>query len=140
MLFDAFICHASEDKGSFVRPLAEHLVEHNIEVWYDEFSLNVGDSLRRSLDRGLCQSRFGIVVLSPSFFAKHWSQWELDGLVSRQNSGEETVILPVWHGVSRIRGEVRYAPWPEYGQVNGRTASPSHHRNGITPDRLRGSP
>lgn len=101
MLFDAFICHASEDKGSFVRPLAEHLVEHNIEVWYDEFSLNVGDSLRRSLDRGLCQSRFGIVVLSSSFFAKQWSQWELDGLVSRQNSGEETVILPVWHGVSR---------------------------------------
>jgi len=101
VLFDAFICHASEDKDAFVRPLAERLVEQHVEVWYDEFSLNVGDSLRRAIDHGLAQSRFGIVVLSPSFLSKEWSQWELDGLVSRQNSGDETVILPVWHGVGR---------------------------------------
>jgi hypothetical protein len=101
VLFDAFICHASEDKDEFVRPLARRLLEEHVEVWYDEFSLNIGDSLRRSIDRGLSQSRFGVVVLSPSFFAKHWSQWELDGLVGRQNSGEQTVILPIWHGVSR---------------------------------------
>ncbi len=101
VLYDAFICHAGEDKDGFVRPLAERLVEQHVEVWYDEFSLNVGDSLRRSIDRGLSQSRFGVVVLSPSFFAKQWSQWELDGLVSRQNTGDETVVLPVWHGVTR---------------------------------------
>jgi hypothetical protein len=109
VLFDAFICHASEDKDSFVRPLAERLIEQHVEVWYDEFSLNVGDSLRRSIDRGLSQSRFGVVVFSPSFFAKRWSQWELDGLVSRQNSGDETVILPVWHGVGRD-DVVAYSP------------------------------
>jgi hypothetical protein len=101
VLFDAFICHASEDKDAFVRPLAERLTQQRVEVWYDEFSLGVGDSLRRSIDRGLRQSRFGIVVLSPALFSKQWSQWELDGLVSRENSGEETVILPVWHGVRR---------------------------------------
>jgi hypothetical protein len=97
MLYDVFICHASDDKDAFVRPLAERLREQHIEVWYDEFSLKVGDSLRRSIDRGLSQSRFGIIVLSPSFFSKKWSQWELDGLVSRQNSDEAEVILPVWH-------------------------------------------
>jgi hypothetical protein len=101
VLFDAFICHASEDKEVFVRPLAERLIEQHVEVWYDEFSLSVGDSLRRSIDQGLAQSRFGVVVLSPSFFSKQWSEWELDGLVSRQNSGGETVVLPVWHGVGR---------------------------------------
>ncbi len=101
MLFDAFICHASEDKNALVRPLAERLVEQRVEVWYDEFSLSVGDSLRRSIDRGLRQSRFGVVVLSPSFFSKQWSEWELDGLVARQNGGEASVILPVWHGVGR---------------------------------------
>lgn len=94
MLFDAFICHASEDKNALVRPLAERLVEQRVEVWYDEFSLSVGDSLRRSIDRGLRQSRFGVVVLSPSFFSKQWSEWELDGLVARQNGGEASVILP----------------------------------------------
>ena len=101
MLYDAFVCHASEDKDDVVRPLAERLREQHIEVWYDEFSLKVGDSLRRSIDRGLSQSRFGIVVLSPHFFSKQWSQWELDGLVARQNSGDSDVILPVWHQVSR---------------------------------------
>jgi hypothetical protein len=101
VLYDAFICHASEDNDGFVRPLAKLLVEQHVEIWYDEFSLNVGDSLRRSIDQGLSQSRFGVVVLSPSFFSKQWSQWELDGLVGRQNSGTETVILPGWHGVTR---------------------------------------
>jgi hypothetical protein len=101
MLHDVFISHASEDKDSLVRPLAELLRDQNIEVWYDEFSLKVGDSLRRSIDQGLSQSRFGIVVLSPDFFKKQWSQWELDGLVARQNSGDVDVILPVWHQVGR---------------------------------------
>jgi hypothetical protein len=99
VLYDAFICHASEDKAALVRPLAERLRAEHVEVWYDEFSLSVGDSLRRSIDRGLSQSRFGIVVLSPSFFAKRWSGWELDGLVARQNDGRQEVILPVWHDV-----------------------------------------
>src|SRR5665647_270317 len=92
MLYDAFICHASEDKADFVRPLAEQLRAQHVEVWYDEFSLKVGDSLRRSIDRGLSQSRFGIVVFSPDFFKKQWSQWELDGLVARQNAGDRSLI------------------------------------------------
>ena len=71
MLYDVFICHASEDKEAFVRPLAAILQESHLEVWYDEFALSVGDSVRRAIDRGLAQSRYGIVVLSPSFFAKN---------------------------------------------------------------------
>lgn len=101
MLFDVFVSHASEDKDDIVRPLAERLRDAHIEVWYDEFSLSVGGSLRRSIDRGLAQSRFGIVVLSPAFLAKQWTQWELDGLVARQISAESDLILPVWHNVSK---------------------------------------
>jgi TIR domain len=101
VLYDAFISHASEDKEDFVRPLAERLRDEHIEVWYDEFSLHVGDGLRRSIDRGLAQSRFGIVVLSHNFFAKQWPQWELDGLVSRQMGSGETLILPIWRGLTR---------------------------------------
>jgi hypothetical protein len=109
VLYDVFVAHASEDKDAFVRPLAERLREAHIEVWYDEFSLKVGDSLRRSIDRGLAQARFGIVVLSPHFFAKQWSQWELDGLVARQNSAAGGVILPVWHNVTQS-DVVAYSP------------------------------
>jgi len=96
--WDAFISHASEDKESFARPLAEALRNQGLKIWYDDFTLAVGDSLRRSIDQGLGRSRFGIVVLSPSFFAKEWPQRELDGLVAREVNGQK-VILPVWHKV-----------------------------------------
>ena len=101
MLFDLFISHATEDKDSVVRPLANRLEAEHLHVWYDEFTLRLGDSLRRSIDLGLAKSRYGIVVLSHSFFAKQWPQRELDGLVARETSGGEHVILPVWHGITK---------------------------------------
>jgi uncharacterized protein YeeX (DUF496 family) len=107
-VYDVFVCHASEDKDGFVRPLVEALQEHGVRVWYDEHALQVGDSLRRSIDKGLAKSRFGIVVLSTSFFAKNWTQYELDGLVSKEMIGNK-VVLPIWHKVSvdEVRG---YSP------------------------------
>jgi hypothetical protein len=99
--YDVFISHASEDKDDVVRDLAHGLQRHGLEVWYDEFALRIGDSLRRKIDVGLSTSRFGVVVLSPDFFSKNWSQYELDGLVTREMSGERQIILPVWHGVTR---------------------------------------
>ncbi len=98
--YDAFISHATEDKEELVRPLAELLSRSGHAIWYDEFQLKVGDSLRRSIDRGLARSRFGIVVLSPSFFAKNWPQYELDGLTAKEMAGGK-VILPLWHKVSK---------------------------------------
>ena len=99
MLYDLFICHASEDKESFVRPLADALRAKHVEVWYDEFSLELGDSIRRSIDAGLRQSRFGVVVLSHAFFNKQWPQYELDGLTEIEMRGRDKVLLPIWHGV-----------------------------------------
>ena len=96
--WDVFISHASEDKD-FVRPLAEALRQSGLSIWYDEFTLKVGDSLRRKIDEGLAQSRYGIVVLSHLFFAKNWPQSELDGLMSNQIAGNN-VILPVWHNLT----------------------------------------
>jgi hypothetical protein len=107
--YDIFISHASEDKDDFVRDLAHALQRRGLEVWYDEFTLRVGDSLRRRIDAGLAGSRFGAVVLSPNFFAKNWPQYELDGLVTREMGGEQQMILPIWHNVSRDE-VARYSP------------------------------
>ena len=98
--WDLFICHASEDKDEVVRPLATALRKAGFRVWFDEFTLRLGDGLRRSIDKGLAQSRFGLVVLSPDFFKKEWPQRELDGLVAREID-EKKVILPLWHKVDR---------------------------------------
>lgn len=98
---DVFISHASEDKADVARPLADLLVDRALDVWYDEFTLTVGDSLRRSIDRGLASSRFGVIVLSPDFFRKEWTQAELDELVAKQRASGGKVLLPIWHRITK---------------------------------------
>ncbi|HEU4557607.1 MAG TPA: toll/interleukin-1 receptor domain-containing protein, partial [Longimicrobium sp.] len=99
-MWDVFISHASEDKDQVARPLAEELRSRGFSVWYDEFSLSLGDSLRRKIDVGLRDSRYGVVLLSKKFLTKEWPQRELDGLTSRETVAGK-VILPVWHQVTR---------------------------------------
>lgn len=94
-----FLSHASEDTDDVARPLAQALTRMGISVWLDEFVLTVGDSLRREIDRGLAQSQFGIVILSPAFFAKEWPRRELDALFAKDD-GATKVVLPVWHNMS----------------------------------------
>ncbi len=106
--YDVFISHASEDKEGFVRPLAHALRDHGLAVWYDEFALSVGDSLRRKIDQGIANSRFGVVVISPKFIVKGWTNQELDGLMVRAVDGEQ-ILLPIWHNISRDE-VVRYSP------------------------------
>src|SRR4051812_15629466 len=97
MSWDIFLSHASEDKDAVVRPLAASLRDLGWRVWYDEYELSVGDSLNRRINEGLSECDFGVVVLSPAFFAKEWPKRELDGLAARETSGDEHVLLPVWH-------------------------------------------
>jgi hypothetical protein len=92
-----FVSHASEDKSDFVRPLAERLREI-YEVWFDEYELTLGDSLLAKIDEGLRSSDFGIVVLSPHFFAKKWPRRELDGLSALETTNRK-LILPIWKDV-----------------------------------------
>lgn len=106
--YDVFISHASEDKDAIVRPLANALRDNGLSVWYDEFELKIGDSLRRKIDIGLAKSNFGIVVISRSFIRKGWTNYELDGLITRSVSGEQ-VLLPIWHDITK-QEVIDYSP------------------------------
>jgi len=66
--WDTFISHASEDKEQVALPLSLALRQRGVRVWLDKFELRIGDSLRQKIDEGLANSRFGVVILSPSFF------------------------------------------------------------------------
>lgn len=98
MEYDVFVCHASEDKLEVALPLAEALKCRGLRVWIDTYELRIGDSLREKIDAGLATSRFGIVILSPSFFGKLWTRNELGGLFALEKPGRPR-ILPVWHKV-----------------------------------------
>jgi hypothetical protein len=70
-----------------------------LTVWFDEATLKMGDSLSRKIDEGLARCGHGIVIISPSFLAKRWTQKELAGLVAREMAGDRTIILPIWHKI-----------------------------------------
>jgi hypothetical protein len=97
------LSHASEDKDAIARPLYRALKRKRVSVWFDEGTLRIGDSLRSKIDEGLAHCRYGVVILSPSFFAKDWPKKELDGMVARENLSGEKVILPVWHRVTKAQ-------------------------------------
>lgn len=106
--YDVFISHASEDKEEVVRPLANALKDRKLNVWYDEFELKIGDSLRQKIDKGVANSKFGIVILSKNFIKKGWTNYELDGLITRSISNQQ-ILLPIWHNITK-QEVIDYSP------------------------------
>ncbi len=98
--YDFFISHASEDKDEVARPLYEALTALECKVWYDEMALRIGDSLRRKIEQGIANSRFGVVIISERFLAKEWPARELDTLTAIEiGSGKK--VLPIWHRITK---------------------------------------
>jgi len=106
--YDLFVSHASDDKNELVEPLVKALQALSVKVWYDNFTLRVGDSLRQKIDQGLSRSRFGTIVLSSAFFAKQWPQYELDGMTALEMNGRK-MILPIWHKTSKSE-VIKFSP------------------------------
>jgi hypothetical protein len=98
---DVFLSHASEDKDDIARPLKDALESHGISVWFDELKIKLGQSIRQEIEVGIANCRFGVVIVSPDFFRKQWTQAELDALFGRKMASGENLILPVWHRVSK---------------------------------------
>lgn len=106
--YDLFISHASEDKKAVVVPLTNELTRRGLKIWVDYRELTLGDRLRARIDEGLRLSRFGLVIVSPTFFAKEWPIAELDGLVALEMADGRKRILPIWHNL-------------DYAEVAGRS-------------------
>lgn len=98
---DIFLSHASEDKDEIARPLREALEDRGLVVWFDEVKIKVGQSIRQEIEKGIAGAKFGVVILSPSFFAKQWTQAELDALFTKKVDTGRSVILPIWHRVTK---------------------------------------
>src|SRR5262249_30247917 len=99
LAYDLFVSHASEDKAEFVEPLIGVLKGRGLRVWYDSHEIHLGDDFRRKMDEGLVASRFGVVVMSPSF-RKYWPETELSALFNQEYVLGEKRILPVFHGLT----------------------------------------
>ncbi|UQR62715.1 toll/interleukin-1 receptor domain-containing protein [Bradyrhizobium sp. C-145] len=106
----AFISHDSRDKQEVARKIAVQLQKLMCPVWYDEFSLSVGDNLRESIEKGLKECQKCILILSPNFFANAgWTKKEFDSIFTREILEKSQLILPVWFSVTS-RMVYEYSP------------------------------
>lgn len=79
-------------------------------VWYDQFSLRVGDSLRESIERGIRECHRCILILTPNFLSNDgWSKREYDSIFTREIVEKRNVILPVWDEIS-TKDVYRFSP------------------------------
>ncbi|MFH1110560.1 MAG: toll/interleukin-1 receptor domain-containing protein [Planctomycetota bacterium] len=98
----AFICHDSRDKDAVARPIAIGLSKLACTVWFDEYSLNVGDSLRQSIEKGLKECRKCVLVISPQFISNAgWTKVEFDTIFTREILEKKNFLLPVWYEVTK---------------------------------------
>lgn len=104
-----FISHASEDKVEIAKPLAELLIKEGVEVWFDDYELKLGAPLRESIDAGLKAADYGIVILSKNFFSKRWTVYELDALITIEQTYAKKKILPIWHNIEK-EDIIAYSP------------------------------
>jgi hypothetical protein len=122
---DVFICHASEDKDSYIKPLTELLKDNDISFWIDSEDLRVGDHLDQSIIQALNSARFGLVIFSKDFLSKEWTNRELQLIRDREETENEIILLPILEDVSQeliltkysfLRGR-KFLKWTELDKL-----------------------
>jgi hypothetical protein len=93
--YDCFISYFSGDR-EFVRRLEQDLRFHEIELWLDEYEIEVGDSISSKIEEGLAQSYTFVIILSPEALSRAWVKEELRAAYSLKLGGDFK-ILPVLH-------------------------------------------
>lgn len=92
------ISYASED-GDYARALRDELAKF-CDVWFDQDQIKVGDSLFEQINRGLGSSEFAVVVLTPHYIEKKWTNNELAGFMALEEKTRK-IILPIWKDITR---------------------------------------
>jgi len=106
----AFISHDSRDKAELVREIASNLQKMLCPVWYDEYSLVPGASLRASIEKGIKECKKCVLILSPNFLSNGgWTKAEFDSIFTREILDQSDLIVPVWDNVSQ-REVYEYSP------------------------------
>lgn len=68
-LRDVFLCHAWDDRQGAAKELHDLLVAAGVKVWFSENDLALGVPMMRAIDKGLANSRIGLVLVTPALLA-----------------------------------------------------------------------
>lgn len=69
-LRDVFLCHAWDDRQGAAKELHDLLVTAGVKVWFSEKDLGLGVPMMRAIDKGLANSRIGLVLVTPALLAR----------------------------------------------------------------------
>jgi hypothetical protein len=98
----AFISHDSRDKDLIARELYNRLNSRLCFVWYDEYSLNIGDSLRESIEDGIKNAKKCVLILTKNYLNNPgWGKKEFNSIFTREMIYNERIVLPIWFGVTK---------------------------------------
>jgi len=100
VIYDVFISHSNADKDSIVTELSNRLTVEGLIVFEDAKVFKIGSSITSDINEGIKKSKFGVIILSKEFIKSNWAKYEFTGFLHRDVSGNKTVILPIWHGIS----------------------------------------
>lgn len=94
---DVFLCHAWDDRQGAAKELCDLLVSHGATVWFSEYDVGLGKSLLTEIDKGLRDSRGGIVLVTPAMLdtlraATGIASKELAALLATDR------VIPIAHG------------------------------------------
>lgn len=96
-----FVSHASSDKILYVDDLVAEIKALGIKVFYDTDVIEWGDNLREKIDKGLETCSLAVVVISPDYFDREWTEYEICALLKRQDAEKNKIILPILYNVSK---------------------------------------
>jgi hypothetical protein len=94
-----FICHSSLDHP-FVEMLSSRLKQDGIDVWIDDWMINVGDSIIQKINEALEASSYFIIVLTENSINSDWVKKELNATLMKQIVKKDVKILPLLLGIN----------------------------------------
>ncbi|MCP1728851.1 toll/interleukin-1 receptor domain-containing protein [Bradyrhizobium brasilense] len=92
---DVFLCHAWDDRQGAAKELHDLLEARGVKVWFSEKDVDLGVPLLRAIDKGLANSRIGIVLVTPALLLRLPKEGIADKELSALLAGER--LVPVVH-------------------------------------------
>lgn len=97
-LRDVFLCHAWDDRQGSAKELHELLVAAGVKVWFSEKDLGLGVPMMRAIDKGLANSRIGLVLVTPALLARLPKESVADKELSALLAGNQ--LVPIVHNTT----------------------------------------
>lgn len=97
-LRDVFLCHAWDDRQGVAKELHDLLVVAGVKVWFSEKDLNLGVPMMRAIDKGLANSRIGLVLVTPALLSRLPKEGVADKELSALLAGNQ--LVPIVHNTT----------------------------------------